>query len=63
MAWVTFRYALQADLNGRALDQIGRGTMILERRGRGASARWVVRHSQTASRARRAGDPAMPTGS
>ncbi|MCU0624903.1 MAG: nuclear transport factor 2 family protein [Gemmatimonadaceae bacterium] len=62
MAWVTFRYALQADMNGRAVDALGRGTMILERRGRGSAARWVVRHSQTASRARRAGDPPMPAG-
>ncbi|MCU0625038.1 MAG: nuclear transport factor 2 family protein [Gemmatimonadaceae bacterium] len=62
LAWVTFRYALQADMNGRAVDALGRGTMILERRGRGSAARWVVRHSQTASRARRAGDPPMPAG-
>ncbi len=53
-AWVLFRYTLKADVNGRAVDAIGRGTAILERRG----ARWVVRHLQTGSRARRPTDPA-----
>ena len=61
-AWATFRYALQGQLNGRALDQVGRGTAILERRGSGARARWVVRHTQTSSRPRRVGDPPMPDG-
>ena len=61
-AWATFRYALQGQLNGRALDQVGRGTAILERRGSGERARWVVRHTQTSSRPRRAGDPQMPDG-
>jgi ketosteroid isomerase-like protein len=60
LAWVTLRYALQATLGDRSLDMLGRGTMILERRGQGTATRWVVRHSQTASRARRTGDPAMP---
>lgn len=53
-AWVLFRYALKADVNGRAVDVFGRGTAILERRG----ARWVVRHTQTGGRARRPTDPA-----
>lgn len=53
-AWVLFRYTLKADVNGRAVDAIGRGTAILERRG----TRWVVRHMQTGSRARRPADPA-----
>jgi len=35
---------------------VGRGTAILERRGN----RWVVRLTQTASRARRPSDPPMP---
>jgi ketosteroid isomerase-like protein len=56
VAWVTFRYALQGEVGGRAIDNIGRGTAILERRG----GRWVVRHTQTTSRARRPNDPAMP---
>ena len=56
LAWATFRYALSADLpNGKA-DVVGRGTAILERRG----ARWVVRLTHTASRARRPSDPPMP---
>lgn len=54
MAWVHFRYSLRADMGGRAIDNVGRGTAILERRG----SRWVVRHTQTAGRARRPSDPA-----
>lgn len=56
LAWAMFRYALQADVNGRAIDALGRGTAILERRGN----RWVVRHTQTSSRPRRPTDPPMP---
>lgn len=56
MAWAMFRYALQADVDGKPVDVVGRGTAILERRG----GRWIVRHTQTSSRARRATDPAMP---
>ncbi|MEO6447014.1 MAG: nuclear transport factor 2 family protein [Gemmatimonadaceae bacterium] len=56
LAWAVFRYALSADMAERKVDAVGRGTMILERRGSG----WVVRHSHTASRARRPGDPPMP---
>ena len=56
-AWATFRYALSADLpNDRKADVVGRGTMILERRGE----RWIVRLSHTASRSRRPSDPPMP---
>lgn len=56
LAWATYRYALSADLaNGKA-DVVGRGTAILERHGN----RWIVRLTQTASRARRPSDPAMP---
>jgi ketosteroid isomerase-like protein len=53
-AWVLFRYSLKAEVNGRVIDAVGRGTAILERRG----SRWVVRHTQTGSRARRPTDPA-----
>ena len=56
MAWVTFRYALGGEVGGRTIDNVGRGTAILERR-RG---RWVVRHTQTTSRTRRPNDPPMP---
>ena len=56
LAWAMFRYALAADMEGRPIDMVGRGTAILERRG----TRWVVRHTQTASRARRPADPPMP---
>lgn len=56
LAWAMFRYALQGEAGGRAIDALGRGTAILERRG----GRWVVRHTQTSSRARRPTDPPMP---
>lgn len=53
-AWAIFRYTLKADVNGKPVDIVGRGTAILELRG----SRWVVRHTQTSGRARRAADPA-----
>lgn len=56
LAWAMYRYALAADLPDRKLDAVGRGTAILERRGN----KWVVRHTHTASRARRPTDPPMP---
>ncbi len=56
VAWAIYRYALSADLPDRKADVVGRGTAILERRG----AKWVVRLTQTASRARRPTDPPMP---
>lgn len=59
LAWAMFRYELAADMEGRLIDMVGRGTAILERRG----SRWVVRHTQTASRARRPADPPMPPSS
>lgn len=52
-AWAIFRYNLKAETGGRALDLVGRGTAILEKR----KGRWVVRHTHTASRARRPTDP------
>lgn len=54
-SWAIFRYALKTEVDGRAIDNVGRGTAILERRGR----KWVVRHTQTSSRARRPTDPPM----
>ncbi len=57
LAWVTYRYALAADIGERKIDAIGRGTAILEKRG----GKWIVRLTQTGSRARRASDPPMPT--
>ena len=56
IGWSTFRYAIRADLRGQAIDQVGRGTAILERSGN----RWVIRHLQTSSRPRRPSDPPMP---
>ena len=53
-AWALFRYTLKADVNGKPVDIVGRGTAILQLRG----SRWVVRHTQTAGRARRPSDPA-----
>lgn len=56
IAWAMYRYTLSAEMGERKVDVVGRGTAILERRG----GRWVVRHSQTASRPRRPSDPPMP---
>lgn len=53
MAWAIFRYNLKADMDGGALDNVGIGTTILVRQGPSANARWIVRHTQTSSRARR----------
>lgn len=53
-AWAIFRYNLRAETGGKVLDLIGRGTAVLEKK----KGRWVVRHTHTASRARRATDPA-----
>ncbi|AMW05601.1 nuclear transport factor 2 family protein [Gemmatimonas phototrophica] len=60
LAWATVSYALQAKEGTRTIDNFGRGTYVLERAGSGDKARWVVRHSHTASRARRPNDPPMP---
>ena len=64
MAWAEFRYALQADVNGRAVDVVGRGTAILMQkmpmRAGDMAGQWVVRHTQTSARPRRPADPAMP---
>lgn len=57
VGWAIFRYTLKAEMGGRMIDNVGRGTAILERRGAGANARWIVRHTQTSSRARRPTDP------
>ncbi len=54
VAWAIFRYTLTADVNGRPVDVVGRGTAILVRRG----VRWVVRHTHTSGRARRQSDGA-----
>ncbi len=51
-AWVMFRYALAATMGERTIDNVGRGTMILQR----VNGQWRIRHSHTSSRARRASD-------
>lgn len=56
LAWVVFRYALQAAMPERSVDIIGRGTAVLER----TDGKWLIRHTQTSGRARRNGDPPMP---
>ena len=55
-AWALFRYSVRATMGERTIDAVGRGTAILEKRGQ----RWVVRHTQTGSRARRPTDPPTP---
>lgn len=57
LAWVMFSYGIQGALGTRTLDQVGRGTAILERRGQ----KWIVRHTQTSSRPRRPTDPPFPS--
>lgn len=52
-AWAMFRYTLSADVGGRHVDIVGRGTAVLERRGQ----RWVIRHTHTSGRPRRPTDP------
>jgi uncharacterized protein (TIGR02246 family) len=54
LAWAIFRYTLKARVGERTIDNVGRGTAVLERR----DGRWIVRHTQTTSRARRPSDPA-----
>ncbi len=55
-AWAIFRYALTAEMSGKPVDAVGRGTAILEQR----KGTWIVRHTQTSSRARRPADPPVP---
>ncbi len=48
-AWALFEYDLRVSMEGRdEIDRIGRGTAVFEKR----EGRWIVRHMQTASRAR-----------
>jgi ketosteroid isomerase-like protein len=49
LAYAIFRYDLKIELEERTVDNVGRGTAILEKRGE----RWVLRHMQTTSRPRR----------
>lgn len=53
-AWAIFRYTIKATRGERVIDQVGRGTAVLQRRGN----RWVVVHTHTSSRPRRPSDPA-----
>jgi len=53
VAWAIFTYTIQAKMGERVLDSVGRGTAVLELQG----SRWIVRHTQTGSRARRPTDP------
>jgi len=48
LAWALFEYDLMIKMGEREMDRVGRGTAVFERRGE----RWVVRHMQTANRAR-----------
>lgn len=49
VAWAIFRYDIQVTMGDRSIDNEGRGTAILEKRG----GRWLVRHMQTSSQPRR----------
>ncbi len=48
MAWALFEYDLKIQMGERTVDRVGRGTAVFRRDGD----RWVVRHMQTATRAR-----------
>jgi ketosteroid isomerase-like protein len=49
LAYAIFLYDLKIELEDRIVDNVGRGTAILEERG----GRWILRHMQTTSRPRR----------
>ncbi len=49
LAWAIFRYDLKLEGDDLKIDNVGRGTAILEKR----EGRWVVRHVQTAIRPRK----------
>ena len=53
LAWAIFRYTLKAKAGERVIDQVGRGTAVLEKKG----GRWIVLHTHTSGRARRPNDP------
>ncbi len=56
-AYALFRYALRARTDERAMDLVGRGTMVLRRTADGP---WQVVHSQTSARTRRDADAPFP---
>lgn len=45
-AWALFEYNLKLQVEGRNMNRMGRGTVVLQRRDDG----WVARHMQTANR-------------
>jgi ketosteroid isomerase-like protein len=47
-AWAHFEYDLKLRIEGRDVDRVGRGTVVLEPR----NGSWAVRHMQTANRPR-----------
>ncbi len=49
VAWASFRYELDAQMDGNALELEGRGTAVLERR----EGRWLIVHLHTSGRRRR----------
>ncbi len=48
VAWASFQYDLLVKTNGREIDQVGRGTAVLEKR----AGRWLMVHLHTSGRAR-----------
>lgn len=55
LAWAIFRYTLQAETGAQVADVVGRGTAVMEKRGK----KWIVRHTHTSGRARRPADPPL----
>lgn len=49
VAWASFQYDLFIKMDGREIDQLGRGTAVLEKR----AGKWLIVHLHTSGRARR----------
>lgn len=54
MAWTTFSYKISGEYKGRAFDNTGAATMVLEKRGRD----WLIVHEHTSTKRRPAPTPA-----
>jgi uncharacterized protein (TIGR02246 family) len=55
LAWVTFNYKMSGESKGRAFDNTGAATMVLEKRGKA----WLIVHQHTSAK-RRPATPAPP---
>ena len=55
LAWVTYNYKMSGEYKGRAFDNAGAATMVLEKRGKD----WLIVHEHTSTK-RRPAQPAQP---